>query len=179
MGIVFSAVVEYFAAAGAAEVAGAGVAEAAVGAGAAEAIGGAAIVDATAAGYGGLTAAGAASLGGGASVAGGAAVGAAGASIGSVLAGAAGSEVGKAAISAAVGNGVAGMLAPKQPQAPQLAAAAPAQRPELTKVPTAMPVMPDPLAQQQARERSIVDVISRRGRSSTILTDSGSGKLGG
>jgi hypothetical protein len=39
--------------------------------------------------------------------------------------------------------------------------------------------MPDPEAQQAARQRSLTDQIARRGRASTILTDSGGGGLGG
>ena len=42
--------------------------------------------------------------------------------------------------------------------------------------------MPDPEAQQAARQKSLADQLARRGRASTILTDSGagtSGKLGG
>jgi hypothetical protein len=42
------------------------------------------------------------------------------------------------------------------------------------------PAMPDPLAQEEARRRSIAEQMARRGRASTVLTDtSGSGKLGG
>ena len=37
--------------------------------------------------------------------------------------------------------------------------------------------MPDPLEQQQARRRSLVEQLSRGGRASTIMTDRG--KLGG
>lgn len=48
--------------------------------------------------------------------------------------------------------------------------------------PTVTPVvgMPDPLAQQQAKQQSMIEQMARRGRASTILTDSagGSGKLG-
>jgi hypothetical protein len=41
--------------------------------------------------------------------------------------------------------------------------------------------MPDPLAQEQARKQSLIEQMARRGRASTIMTDSGSagGKLGG
>lgn len=39
--------------------------------------------------------------------------------------------------------------------------------------------MPDPLQQQQAKRRSLIEVLSRRGRSSTILTNQGGTKLGG
>jgi hypothetical protein len=41
--------------------------------------------------------------------------------------------------------------------------------------------MPDPLAQEQARRQAIMDQLARRGRASTILTDTApsGGKLGG
>lgn len=38
--------------------------------------------------------------------------------------------------------------------------------------------MPDPLQQQAAKQRSLVEQLSRRGRTGTILTTSGGGKLG-
>lgn len=38
--------------------------------------------------------------------------------------------------------------------------------------------MPDPLEQEKARERSIMEQFARRGRASTIMTNSG-GTLGG
>lgn len=54
-------------------------------------------------------------------------------------------------------------------------------RPNIS-APTVAPVvgMPDPLAQQQAKQQSLIEQMARRGRASTILTDSGdgSGKLG-
>jgi hypothetical protein len=54
-------------------------------------------------------------------------------------------------------------------------------RPSLS-APAVTPVvgMPDPLAQQQAKQQSMIEQMARRGRASTILTDSagGSGKLG-
>lgn len=39
--------------------------------------------------------------------------------------------------------------------------------------------MPDPLQQQQAKRRSLIEQLSRSGRSSTILTNQGGTKLGG
>ena len=40
--------------------------------------------------------------------------------------------------------------------------------------------MPDPLEQQKARQQSIAEQFARRGRASTILTDTaGTDKLGG
>ena len=38
--------------------------------------------------------------------------------------------------------------------------------------------MPDPLQQEQARQRSIAESLARRGRASTILTQDTSDKLG-
>lgn len=38
--------------------------------------------------------------------------------------------------------------------------------------------MPDPLQQQAARERSLIEQLSRRGRQGTILTSAGGSKLG-
>ncbi len=38
--------------------------------------------------------------------------------------------------------------------------------------------MPDPLQQQAAKQRSLIEQLSRRGRSGTILTTAGGGKLG-
>jgi hypothetical protein len=71
------------------------------------------------------------------------------------------SQAGKAAGSAAVTAGMNAALAPKRPDLPKPLA------------------MPDPVAQEEARKRSIIEQMSRRGRSSTILTDAGSGTLGG
>lgn len=48
--------------------------------------------------------------------------------------------------------------------------------------PSVAPVtaMPDPMAQAEAKRQAMIEQLARRGRSSTILTDSGSGgKLGG
>lgn len=39
--------------------------------------------------------------------------------------------------------------------------------------------MPDPLQQQQAKRRSLIEQLSRSGRSSTVLTNQGGTKLGG
>lgn len=195
MGAVFAAVVEFFAADGAAAAVGtevaAGAGEAAVGGAvaegaagavaegaagaAAEGVGGAALAgDATAVGYGGAAdaagAAGAASLGGGATVAGGAAVGT------DVAATAAGSSlvntVGKSAFNAGVSTAVGSLLAPKPPQTQPTVL--PGGKTTTEPVP-----MPDPLAQEAASKRSIVEQLARRGRASTILTSPGSGKLGG
>ena len=55
---------------------------------------------------------------------------------------------------------VSALLAPKPPKAPGVTP------------------MPDPLAQDEARRRSIAEQMSRRGRASTIMTQPG-GKLGG
>lgn len=64
----------------------------------------------------------------------------------------------------ALGTGVVtGLLAPKPPKAPGV-----------------LP-MPDPLAQEQARQKSFIDQMARRGRAATILTDTSAtgDKLGG
>ncbi len=70
---------------------------------------------------------------------------------------------GKAATNAAAAGVVSSVLAPKRPD---LAPVTP---------------MPDPLAQEQARQKAIAEQLSRGGRMSTILTDPGigAGKLGG
>jgi hypothetical protein len=39
--------------------------------------------------------------------------------------------------------------------------------------------MPDPLQQEQAKKRSLIEQLSRRGRASTVLTNQGGTKLGG
>ncbi len=73
------------------------------------------------------------------------------------LLGAAATSAGTAAASA----GVSSLLAPKPPKVPGAVA------------------MPDPLAQEEARKRSIAEQMARRGRASTILTAPASGgKLG-
>lgn len=50
------------------------------------------------------------------------------------------------------------------------------------RVPTLAPVtpMPDPLAQQEAKQRSMIEQMARRGRASTVLTNpaDSAGKLG-
>lgn len=54
--------------------------------------------------------------------------------------------------------------------------------PKAKSSPTVAPVigMPDPLAQQEAIKQSLIEQMARRGRASTILTDSpSSGTLGG
>lgn len=54
-----------------------------------------------------------------------------------------------------------------------------AMAPKPPKIPGVTP-MPDPLAQQEARRRSITEQLARRGRASTIMTQPApSGKLGG
>lgn len=69
---------------------------------------------------------------------------------------------GKAAAGAAVSGLIQAATAPKRPDLPPPIA------------------MPDPQAQEAARQKAIADQIARRGRASTILTDSsGAGTLGG
>lgn len=151
MGVTMTAVAEWWAAAG--------VAEAAAGAGAAAAGTGAA-----------ATGAGAAATGVGAAAAGAtnaalieSAIGTAGYGLSSASVGASGGfwgSVGNAAASAAAGQLVGKAMEPKP------------------KEPFRTP-MPDPLAQQEARRKAIVEQVSRRGRASTILSDLGNNKLGG
>jgi hypothetical protein len=71
-----------------------------------------------------------------------------------------------AATAATAGAVVAGgkLLSDLKPDAPELKPVTP---------------MPDPLEQQKAKERSIIEQMSRRGRSASILTDTGSATLGG
>lgn len=78
-------------------------------------------------------------------------------------AGAAGSALSGPLGQILVGQGLSKLMAPK--------IEAPAVKPPNE--------MPDPLAQQESRDRSIAEQLARRGRAATILTDSGSGKLGG
>jgi hypothetical protein len=171
MGAVAAVVGSFFAEGGAAAVAGEAVAgEAIAGATVADAVAAGGIVDATAAGYGALSAEGAATLGGGASVAGGAAVGA------GAAAGGTGSGIVKAlggAATSGVGTAVGSLLSPnaKMPtlNIPGSGPTNPSQK---------IAPMPDPTQQQEAIKRSMVEQFARRGRAASILTQSG-GKLGG
>lgn len=53
------------------------------------------------------------------------------------------------------------------------------KKPDVPEVKSPTP-MPDPLEQQKAREKSIIEQMSRRGRSASILTEPGSSQtLGG
>ena len=72
-------------------------------------------------------------------------------------------EAGTAAAGGIASAAVSSALAPKRPGLP---------------TPTAMP---DPLAQQEARKRELINQVARRGRASTMLTDAApaGGKLGG
>ena len=69
--------------------------------------------------------------------------------------------IGTSAATAAATAGVNQALAPKRPDLPKPLA------------------MPDPAEQERARQRAIIEQLSRRGRASTILSDSGPGTLGG
>ena len=60
-----------------------------------------------------------------------------------------------------VTGGVQAALAPKRPDLPK-----------------PLP-MPDPVAQEEERKRSIIEQLARRGRASTVLSDPGPGTLGG
>lgn len=68
-----------------------------------------------------------------------------------------------AAVAGTAGASAAKLLTPKQ------------QLPELRPV----TAMPDPLEQQKAKERSIVEQMARRGRSASILTQPAGTTLGG
>lgn len=72
------------------------------------------------------------------------------------------------AVTAAGSAAIGSLLAPEK----GIKAAAPVVAP--------VTEMPDPLAQEQARKKSLIEQISRRGRASTILTQDAAGdKLGG
>lgn len=137
-----------------------GAAEAGAGAAVAgEAAGGAALAGGTAAA---AADAGAAAMATGGAVAAAPAVGAAAGAAGGAAAAGGGSilgTLGTAAVTAGVGQVVGAALAPKAPK---------------TLAPVAMP---DPLAQQQAMQQSIIAQMARRGRAGTVLTSGG--KLGG
>lgn len=164
MAVTFGAVAEYFGTAavadGAVAVGGEIAATEVGGAAAAGVAGGAAGGAAVGAGAGTMAAAAASDAGGGA------AVGAAGAGAGTAAAagGTLGGSLGTSLATAAGGQVVGSLLAPKAPKAPGV-------KNPLT--------MPDPQAQDAATRRSLVEQLARRGRASTILTDTGSGKLGG
>lgn len=70
-------------------------------------------------------------------------------------------EVIAAATAATVGAVADKALAPDAPELPSPA------------------VMPDPLEQQKAKQRSLTEQMARRGRAGSILTNSGNGTLGG
>lgn len=53
-----------------------------------------------------------------------------------------------------------------------------APKPSMPQAP-AVKEMPDPLAQQEAMKRKIIEQTARTGRASTILTSPSGGKLGG
>jgi hypothetical protein len=69
--------------------------------------------------------------------------------------------LGKTVATTALTAGVQSALAPKRPD-----------------LPVPLP-MPDPVATEAARRKSLIDQISRRGRASTILSDNAAGTLGG
>lgn len=84
-----------------------------------------------------------------------------GEAIGATAAGIGGSSLVQGAGQAVGSAAVSSLLAPKMPALPK---------------PTPMP---DPQAQEAARKKSLLEQTARRGRASTILTDSASDKLGG
>jgi hypothetical protein len=98
----------------------------------------------------------------------------------------AGGDVGASAGGGAVGSGGAtagagsswldyGKTAAKA-LAPTLLSSALQPKAPKTKAPTPMP---DPLAEEQAQRKKIIDQMSQRGRASTILTSATNGSLGG
>lgn len=112
-------------------------------------------------GAGGAAGGGGVAAGGGGAAAGGAGAGAGGAAAG----GSAWGAIGKA-VAPVVASNILSAATAKKPQQQQASAAY---------TPAAMP---DPLAQEQARKRALAKQMARRGRASTILTDSGDGGLG-
>lgn len=103
----------------------------------------------------GTAAAGTAAAGTAAAAGGVAAAGTAAAAGGGLL-----GTIGTAAATAAITAGVSKLLAPGRPDLPNPVA------------------MPDAQAQEEARKRAIIEQTTRRGRASTVLTDS-AGTLGG
>lgn len=87
-----------------------------------------------------------------------AASGAAASGLGAALAKGVGTGLGLA------GGSIAASLLMPQPKAPGI-------RPETP--------MPDPLAQEEARKRELIDQMARRGRAASILTSPSGDKLGG
>ena len=74
--------------------------------------------------------------------------------------GASGNLIAAAALNG-LGSVASSLMAPKPPEAPK-------------------PIpMPDPMAQQEAIKKSILEQTARRGRIASILTDQSGGKLGG
>lgn len=122
--------------------------------------------DAAAAGAGGdaVGAGGGSAAAGTSASAGGAAAGAGGTAAGAGAGSSVWGTIGKSAAQAAASYAVQAATAPKPPK-------------------TTAPIgMPDQQAEQEAQRRALIEQISRRGRTSTILTspgDSGSGSLGG
>ncbi len=74
-----------------------------------------------------------------------------------------------------IGKTVSAVLAPITSLFGGQEAPAPAPAPSVTP-PTPMP---DPKGQKDAKKRSIAEMMARRGRASTILTDSSNDALGG
>jgi hypothetical protein len=124
-----------------------------------------------AAGAGGMVPAGGAGGGGGGTTGGGAVEG--GKSVidklGSLTTG---NKLGDMVLSSAASSALGKLIASDAPEMPALTE----RKPEsITK---AVSEMPDPLAQQRARRRSLTEQLGRRGRASTIMTRP-SGRLGG
>ena len=78
-------------------------------------------------------------------------------------------KLGDAAVNAGAASAVSSLLSPKRNSS---------NAPSAEKLPPLIG-MPDPLAQEEARKRSLIEQMSRRGRASTIMTQPSDGRLGG
>ncbi len=87
-------------------------------------------------------------------------------------------KLGGSLLSAGVSSVVGSLMSPKEDAQPPSATAAPGLNNPNQATTKAVSEMPDPLAQQRSRKRSIVEQLGRRGRASTVLTSPG-GRLGG
>ena len=79
------------------------------------------------------------------------------------------SKLGDTAINAGASAAVSSLLSPKRNSS---------NAPSAEKLPPLIG-MPDPLAQEEARKRALIEQMSRRGRASTIMTQPSDGRLGG
>jgi hypothetical protein len=79
------------------------------------------------------------------------------------------SKLGDTAVNAGASAAVSSLLSPKRNAS---------NAPSAEKLPPLIG-MPDPLAQEEARKRALIEQMSRRGRASTIMTQPSDGRLGG